>query len=99
VNDDWNWTFFVKGDCDRPIDFIEKMQILLHSTYEPSKITLKAAPWELKRTGWGTFDIKVKIWLKSNSKSDDMEEDNVVEFIHTLSFDSPETKKKIELSL
>jgi hypothetical protein len=56
-----DWTFFVR--LSRP-DLVEKVEVYLHPTFRPPRLTLRRAPFEVRRLGWGTFNIEATIWLK-----------------------------------
>jgi len=40
---------------------VEKVEFRLHPTFQPSKITVRKAPFELQRIGWGVFEIGIKV--------------------------------------
>jgi len=56
------WKMFVRGQDVEPD--IEKVIFHLHPTFQPSKITVSAAPFELERSGWGTFTVRVEVHFK-----------------------------------
>jgi NAD-dependent SIR2 family protein deacetylase len=68
------WTMFVRlpqgeednrESLDELIDFVEYE---LHPTFKPSSVRVDKAPFELSRTGWGTFNVGVKVhWKKSTT--------------------------------
>ena len=79
----YEWELFVKSmEGERPLsEFADLVEVELHPTFQPRK--LKYHPKEgrditLRRIGWGTFGIGVKIFWKKeyNEKSS--------EFIHNL---------------
>jgi len=56
------WKMYVRGD---DVDsFIEKIEFVLHPSFQPSNVTVSAAPWELERVGWGFFIVHVTIHFK-----------------------------------
>lgn len=50
----------MKGD---PKDCISSVTVQLHDSFKPSRVILSSAPFELKRIGWGTFDVNLEINL------------------------------------
>jgi hypothetical protein len=56
-----DWTFFVR--MSRP-DLVDRVEVYLHPTFRPPRLTLRRAPFEVRRLGWGTFNIEATIWLK-----------------------------------
>ena len=64
----YQWTLFVReADGERQMkEFVESVEVELHPTFHPSKIRFKPnKPVELRRWGWGTFRIDIKvIWKK-----------------------------------
>ncbi|KAF2676908.1 hypothetical protein K458DRAFT_320863 [Lentithecium fluviatile CBS 122367] len=56
-----DWTFFVR--LSRP-ELVDKVEVYLHPTFRPPSVTLRRAPFEVRRLGWGTFNIEATIWLK-----------------------------------
>ncbi|KAL6061274.1 Transcriptional regulator, Sir2 family protein [Balamuthia mandrillaris] len=65
------WTMFV-GLPDELVqkglkaeDMIERVEYDLHPTFSPSKISVPKAPYELKRLGWGYFDVGVTVYWRS----------------------------------
>ncbi|KNE66016.1 hypothetical protein AMAG_10293 [Allomyces macrogynus ATCC 38327] len=59
------WTFFVHADPPH-LDavLIDRVVVHLHPTFRPASVTLTAPPFELKRLGWGIFNIAVEIYWK-----------------------------------
>lgn len=61
---------FVKAK-DKSIDlnkFIRKVSYDLHPTFRPRVVEREKVPYEMKRCGWGTFmiDIKIQFFKKFN---------------------------------
>jgi len=62
------WTVSLKGVYDEDITyFIKRVQFKLHETYTNATRTLDAMPFEVSETGWGEFDISIKIFFRSES--------------------------------
>jgi hypothetical protein len=40
---------------------IKQVTFFLHPTFNPSKIVISKAPFEVRRIGWGTFNIPIKV--------------------------------------
>ncbi|SCV05721.1 LANO_0H13718g1_1 [Lachancea nothofagi CBS 11611] len=56
------WTIFVKGPNGEDLsDIIKSVVYKLHETYPNPTRTVEAPPFELTETGWGEFEINVKI--------------------------------------
>lgn len=56
------WTFFVKPSRT---DIIEEVQIFLHPTFRPNTVVRQRQPYELKRIGWGVFNLEASVVLKA----------------------------------
>lgn len=54
-------------------DYIESVTFKLHPTFNPPNIIVNKSPFELRRCGWGTFEITLKIKFKSKFKQEDLE--------------------------
>ncbi|KAK6341213.1 NuA4 histone H4 acetyltransferase complex and the SWR1 complex subunit [Orbilia brochopaga] len=62
------WTVCVKGVYDEDISyFIKRVQFKLHETYTNATRTLDSPPFEVSETGWGEFDIHIKIFFRTES--------------------------------
>jgi len=59
----YDWTFYLKSADGSSCDFIKKLEIALHETFLPSKVTLTYEPFEITKTGWGEFDINVTLYF------------------------------------
>ncbi|SCU82949.1 LADA_0C08834g1_1 [Lachancea dasiensis] len=56
------WTIFVKGPNGEDLsDIIKSVTFKLHETYPTPTRVVEAPPFELTETGWGEFEINVKI--------------------------------------
>jgi hypothetical protein len=55
------WKFFIRTSRN---DLIEEVQIFLHPTFRNSRIIQQWPPFEVRRLGWGTFDIYANVILK-----------------------------------
>eukprot|EP00658_Telonema_sp_P-2_P074921 TRINITY_DN6424_c0_g3_i1.p1 TRINITY_DN6424_c0_g3~~TRINITY_DN6424_c0_g3_i1.p1 ORF type:complete len:676 (-),score=81.89 TRINITY_DN6424_c0_g3_i1:243-2270(-) len=86
------WSMFVRGPDPRVRKAddlgIEKVVFHLHPDYSPSDITVSKSPFEVTRYGWGTFDVKVDIYMAGGKKE-------VVE--HSLNFQERLTSDEIAL--
>jgi len=60
----WDWQVFVKD----PSRQVSKVKFLLHKTFQPNSVVLSSPPYVLNRTGWGEFEIKVKIYFSNGIK-------------------------------
>ena len=73
--------------------FIDKVELELHETFRTPKRTLTKAPFELTMTGWGTFDIPIKIyWKKCLNLGPE-------ELGHMLSFENKLTQKTFSIKI
>jgi hypothetical protein len=71
-SDQWEWTIFIRAS-DKILDSIQYVQYTLHPTfYDPIQKVYKTAvpayPFGLTRTGWGVFDVPVKVVFKDGSQ-------------------------------
>ncbi|EME46747.1 hypothetical protein DOTSEDRAFT_70667 [Dothistroma septosporum NZE10] len=57
-----DWTFFVRPS--RP-EMIEEVHIDLHPTFRPPRIIRGRPPYDVRRTGWGSFTITANVILKA----------------------------------
>src|SRR4051812_14190695 len=78
------WTAFVKGGD--PV--IESVVFHLHPTFKNPVIKVSAPPFELTRTGWGVFNVKMEVHLKSGG---------VHTFEQLLDFTRKETHKEYKI--
>ncbi|KAJ5643178.1 Protein AF-9 [Penicillium longicatenatum] len=65
------WRIFVKGVNDEDISYwLKKVQFKLHETYAQNVRTIEAPPFEVVETGWGEFEIQIKLYFvpESNEK-------------------------------
>jgi len=58
--DQYKWKIYVKSNQDD----IDQVKFILHSTFTPNEIIIKKSPFQIERTGWGTFPIKMNILFK-----------------------------------
>jgi transcription initiation factor IIF auxiliary subunit len=71
-NDRWEWTIFIKSSPDvlKSIDYV---QYTLHSTFaDPIQKVYKTSdpdhPFGLTRTGWGVFEVPVRVVFKNGEQ-------------------------------
>ncbi|KAI4130152.1 MAG: hypothetical protein LQ338_001860 [Usnochroma carphineum] len=59
------WTLYVRPCPPHPdlSYFIKKIQFKLHETYTNSLRTIEAPPFEVTETGWGEFEVQIKIYF------------------------------------
>jgi YEATS domain-containing protein 4 len=85
------WTVYVKGVNGSDLtDVIDKVTFELHHTFVPSLVTVNSAPFNVTRSGWGTFTIPVIIHFKNGT---------IFEAKHHLSFDTEDTSQMFEVDL
>lgn len=74
--------------------YISKVEFELHPTFSDRIITVKRLPFSLKRVGWGSFNIPIKIFF--NRKIID---NKPIELNHILNFSLDGSTKYTELKL
>lgn len=63
-----HWRVFVKGVNDEDISYwLKKVQFKLHETYAQSVRTIEGPPFEVSETGWGEFEIQIKLYFVGES--------------------------------
>lgn len=72
--DRWNWTVFIKGDR-QDIDAIKCVEYSLHPSFpNPVHLVCEAGDpnraFKLSATGWGTFTIGIRVFMKDGSHKD-----------------------------
>ncbi|KAG0671229.1 NuA4 histone H4 acetyltransferase complex and the SWR1 complex subunit [Maudiozyma exigua] len=73
------WTIFLRGPQNEDISYyIKQVVFKLHDTYPNSTRIISAPPFELTETGWGEFDINVKIHFVEEAN------EKVLSFYHRL---------------
>ena len=61
------WTVYVRGlDGEDLSHCVESVEFALHPSFDEPTRTLTQAPYEVTETGWGEFDIGVKITFSSD---------------------------------
>lgn len=62
------WRVFVKGVHDEDISYwLKKVQFKLHETYAQAVRTIEQPPFEVSETGWGEFEIQIKLYFVPES--------------------------------
>jgi len=62
------WTVMLKGPRDSDIThFVKKVQFKLHETYVNPVRTIESPPFQVSETGWGEFEIQIKIYFVSEA--------------------------------
>ncbi|KAJ5855964.1 uncharacterized protein N7529_009908 [Penicillium soppii] len=65
------WQIFVRGINGEDISYwLKKVQFKLHETYAQNVRTIEQPPFEVSETGWGEFEIQIKLYFvpESNEK-------------------------------
>lgn len=58
------WTIFVRGPQGEDISYyVKKVVFKLHDTYTDPIRSVETPPFELTETGWGEFDINIKVYF------------------------------------
>lgn len=61
-----HWTIFVKDPLGNDLTtYIKKVVFKLHDTYPNSTRSIETPPFEVTETGWGEFEIVIKIFFQS----------------------------------
>eukprot|EP01097_Dermamoeba_algensis_P007987 TRINITY_DN516_c0_g2_i1.p1 TRINITY_DN516_c0_g2~~TRINITY_DN516_c0_g2_i1.p1 ORF type:complete len:259 (-),score=66.96 TRINITY_DN516_c0_g2_i1:660-1400(-) len=67
------WTVFLRSPQNEDYSsFIKKVVFCLHPSFVPPKRPVEKPPYELSVTGWGEFDINIKIYLDCQEKPIDL---------------------------
>lgn len=62
------WRVFVKGVNGEDISYwLKKVQFKLHETYAQNVRTIEQPPFEVTETGWGEFEIQIKLYFVPES--------------------------------
>ncbi|RDW81223.1 YEATS domain-containing protein YAF9 [Aspergillus mulundensis] len=62
------WRVYVRGVNGEDISYwIKKVQFKLHETYVQNVRTIEHPPYEVTETGWGEFEIQIKIYFVPES--------------------------------
>jgi len=82
----WGLCLAVPDGFPCPIeDFVDKVEYILHQTFTPSRVTVRA-PFRLTRIGWGTFTVRFRIYFKGGLGE---ASERPLEGSHVLSFAQP----------
>ena len=58
------WTLYVRGIDNTDISYwLKKVSFKLHETYTNSLRTVEAPPFEVTETGWGEFEVQIKLYF------------------------------------
>lgn len=65
VDHSHKWTIFVRDPTEvgDPSYFIKKVVFKLHDTYTNPSRSIESPPFEVTETGWGEFEIAIRIFL------------------------------------
>lgn len=63
------WCVYVKGIDNGPdiTTWLKKVQFKLHHTYTDASRTIEAPPFQITETGYGEFDIELRLYFDSSS--------------------------------
>ena len=60
-----DWTFYVTlGSQEKDEGFIERVDVGLHPTFRPPMVQLSAPPFQVRRLGWGAFDVTAVVHFR-----------------------------------
>ncbi|KAH3761132.1 ring zinc finger and vwf domain family protein [Pelomyxa schiedti] len=83
------WKLYVRGD--QVEDIVEKVEVELHPSFQPSHIIVSTAPFEVERCGWGFFAIPMVIHFKPAFSRPPLHYD------HQLDFGAPDTHQEVRI--
>lgn len=64
TNHTHEWTCYLRPYKNEDMNYVKKISFKLHESYGPnSEKTLLAPPFEVKETGWGEFEVIIKIYF------------------------------------
>jgi transcription initiation factor IIF auxiliary subunit len=89
------WTLFIEPEGFEN-QIIEKVVVDLHPTFRPAQLTLTSAPFEVKRLGWGVFDIKIIIRFKQECNLGELEINHFLSFEGNGNFTEHEIDYKLK---
>lgn len=67
------WTMFVRCSSHPDLDlsrYIKCVKFQLHESFSQNRITRRHAPYEVRREGWGTFEVGVTIVWRRGARVD-----------------------------
>lgn len=82
--DHWNWEIDVLPRND--VLPIASVTFGLHPTFQPSLVKVEQAPFRINRTGWGTFQVQVRIVFVDGSR---------IETVVDLDFKTPKSTVQV----
>jgi len=81
-SEEHRWALYIrgeKGETEGPaLSMIDKVIFHLHESFNPPSVEVSQAPFEIEEVGWGVFDVKAEIHLKTGG---------VIRTQHSLCFD------------
>ena len=63
-NQNKKWTVYFKSLYSNTSEFVEKVRFKLHETFNPNVVEVTEYPFEVTRSGWGAFEIKIRVYWK-----------------------------------
>lgn len=61
----YNWMVYIRGEQNEDLSaFIDKVVFILHDSFSNNVRTIDKHPFVLEESGWGQFEILVKIHFK-----------------------------------
>ena len=79
----WRWCCYVRGKTPEDEAAIKSVTFKLHPTFDPPQKEVTQSPFEIRRVGWGTFEVGICVVLKKDKKKEGHE------LKHQLDFNSP----------
>lgn len=83
----YEWTVYARGiDNEDITPFVKQVTFVLHPTFFPREVTVREPPFQLRRRGWGVFDMGVLVTFHDGQ---------VLKFRHSLSFSTDHPAERI----
>ena len=65
INDSHKWCLYVKPQQKNIVDYVE---FHLHPTFNPCDVIVREEPFQIERTGWGTFKVMIDVFFKDGDR-------------------------------
>lgn len=98
-----DWTFFVK--FSKP-ELVRSVNVRLHPTFRPPEIRLLNQPFEVRRLGWGVFQVRATVelkppyqWVEDGSTRRAARSQSKILLDWMLQFDEPEAGTRVRMKI
>jgi len=83
------WTIYVKPHTNEDISaYVKKVQFRLHDSYANSNRVVSKPPYEVTETGWGEFEVQIKIHFHDAAAEKPITVYHVLKLFHAQTGDS-----------